>query len=89
MTTLQLGGALFYDSGDAFDGFSNLHLKHSVGVGMRLLIPQLDRTVFRVDWGVPLEPPGQDASTPQRRFRTLPGALFFTFGQAFTASSTD
>lgn len=87
VTTFQLGAALFYDSGDAFDGFSNLHLKHSVGLGMRLLIPQLDRVVFRVDWGLPLEPPRPDASTPQRSFSTLPGALFVTFGQAFAAPS--
>ena len=85
--TLQVGGALFYDVGDAFDGFSNLHLKHSVGVGLRLLFPQFDRTVFRIDWGLPLEPPGRDATTPQRSFSTLPGALFFTFGQAFSPST--
>jgi hypothetical protein len=85
--TLQVGGALFYDVGDAFDGFENLHLKHSVGAGLRLLFPQFDRTVFRIDWGFPLEPPSPDAATPQRSFSTLPGALFFTFGQAFSSSS--
>jgi hypothetical protein len=88
LITLQLGGVLFYDVGDAFSGFENLHLKHSVGVGLRLLFPQFDRTVFRIDWGIPLEPPARDATTPQRSFSSMPGALFVTFGQAFSSTST-
>ncbi|MFC1641273.1 BamA/TamA family outer membrane protein [Myxococcota bacterium] len=68
----QLGAVLFYDSGDAFDGWQALRPKHAAGVGFRALIPQLDRTVFRLDWGFPLD---------QNR-RSWPGAMFATFGQA-------
>jgi len=68
----QVGGALFYDVGDAFDGFDNLWPKHGAGFGVRVLIPQIDRIAFRMDWGFPLD----------RDHDTLPGAWFFTFGQA-------
>lgn len=69
----QLGGALFYDVGDAFDGFEDVRLKQSVGVGARALFPQAERIVFRVDWGFPLT----------SGFATFPGSMFATFGQAF------
>ncbi|HEY6556039.1 MAG TPA: hypothetical protein VI072_02155 [Polyangiaceae bacterium] len=71
--SVQVGAALFYDAGDAFDGFDELNVKHGAGAGLRVLFPQLDRTVFRVDWGVPLSP----------GYSTLPGSLFVTFKQAF------
>lgn len=71
--TAELGGALFYDAGDAFDGFRNLALKTDAGFGVRILFPQVDRIVFRADWGFPLTP----------GYRTLPGSIYFTFGQAF------
>lgn len=70
----QLGGALFYDVGDAFDGFDSLVLHQSAGAGVRVLFPFLDRTVFRADWGVPV---GSGAE--------LPGTLFVSFQQAFPA----
>jgi hypothetical protein len=50
----QLGGAAFYDAGDAFDGSFSPHLKSSVGAGIRALFPQLDRRVWRIDVAVPL-----------------------------------
>jgi hypothetical protein len=50
----QLGAVAFYDVGDAFDRFSDLHLLHGVGGGIRFLAPQLDRDVFRLDVGVPV-----------------------------------
>ena len=68
-----MGAAVFYDVGDAFDGFDELQLKHGAGAGLRVLIPQLDRTVFRADWGVPLSP----------GYSTFPGSFFVTFKQAF------
>jgi hypothetical protein len=69
----QLGGALFHDLGDAMDGFEQMRLKQAVGFGVRALFPQAERTVFRVDWGFPLT----------EGYRTFPGSLFATFGQAF------
>jgi hypothetical protein len=72
----QLGGALFFDAGDAFDGWGDFRPKQSVGFGLRILFPQLDRTVMRADWGFPVtrgyrEPDG------------FPGDLVVTFKQAF------
>lgn len=72
----QLGGALFFDVGDAFDGWEDFRPKQSVGFGVRLLFPQLDRTVLRADWGFPVtkgyrEPDG------------FPGDIVVTFKQAF------
>jgi hypothetical protein len=69
--SIQLGGVLFYDVGDAFDRWADLRLKHSVGLGARTLFPQLDRVVFRVDVGFPLlRTPGSS-----------PVSFFATFGQ--------
>lgn len=73
LLSLQVGGAAFYDVGDAFDGFDDLRLKQAVGFGLRALFPQANRIVFRADWGFPVTP-GYD---------TFPGSLFITFGQAF------
>jgi hypothetical protein len=70
----HVGGALFYDAGNAFDGFDRFALNHSAGIGTRILIPQANRVVFRADWGFPLF---------NDRFKSLPGGFFVTFGQAF------
>jgi hypothetical protein len=69
----HIGGAVFYDSADAFDGFDNLELKHGIGFGVRAVFPQANRYVLRGDWGFPLS----------RGYSTWPGAVFFTFQQAF------
>ena len=72
----QLGGAVFYDVGDATNGLSSLDPKQSVGLGFRALFPQLDRVVFRGDLGFPLQkgglPPG-----------VQPVSFFVAFLQAF------
>ena len=72
--SVQVGLAAFYDAGHVARRFSELSARQAVGLGFRVLIPQLDRVVFRVDWGTPLSA-GYDP---------LPGALFATFGQAFS-----
>jgi hypothetical protein len=74
--SLQLGGVVFYDAGDTFSGWRDLRLRHAVGLGARILFPQLDRVVFRADVGFPLA-------------RDIPGGVspvtfFVTFGQAFS-----
>jgi hypothetical protein len=69
----HVGAAVFYDSADAFDGFDNLELKHSVGFGARVMFPQAARYVVRADWGFPLNP----------GYNTFPGAIIVTFQQAF------
>ena len=75
LASLYFGGAIGYDVGDAFDGFGNFRPKQGVGVGLRVLIPQLNRIVFRADLGIPLTRPlprGVDPIT-----------FFVAFGQAF------
>lgn len=44
-----LGVVLFYDVGSAFDAL--VQLTHTVGIGLRLLLPQLNREVLRIDFG--------------------------------------
>ena len=50
----------------------------ALGLGARVLFPQINRASFRVDWAAPLTP-GRGRSPD----RPLPGAIYFTFGQAF------
>jgi hypothetical protein len=73
--TIQVGGALFYDVGDAYDTLADLRPKQGAGAGLRLGFPQLDRTVMRIDLGFPL---GNSAP----RSSVLDG-LVVTFDQAF------
>jgi hypothetical protein len=75
LKTLEIGAAAFYDAASAFDGFDNLHLYQSVGVGWRSLFPQLDRYVFRVDFGFPV---GDGARIPG----VAPMSFFIAFEQA-------
>jgi len=72
--TVRLQGALFYDAADAFDG-SDLRIKQGAGFGLRLLFPQLERSVMRVDWGFAL--------TPDPGVTSPFDGLVLTFGQAF------
>jgi len=74
--TAQLGLVGFYDIGDAFNGFAQLHPYDSVGVGGRILFPQLDRLVFRADVGFPM---GDGARLPGMS----PVSFFIALGQAF------
>jgi len=45
-----LGLVIFYDVGSAYD--SVISLTHTVGIGLRLLLPQLNKEVVRVDFGL-------------------------------------
>lgn len=80
LLSLQLGGALFYDVGDAFDAWSSLRVKESVGVGVRALFPQLDRMVFRGDLGFPV-------SRGRLPSDVAPVSFYMSFGQAFDLPS--
>jgi hypothetical protein len=74
----RVGGALFYDLGGTGDQVQRIALRQSVGVGVRILFPQFNRQVFRLDWGAPLTPGrGRIPDSP------FPGGIYFTFGQAF------
>jgi hypothetical protein len=52
---LRFGGLAFYDAGHAAPSVSDLRPHQDVGVGLRLLIPQLNFYVLRVDWAFPLQ----------------------------------
>lgn len=80
-----IGGVLFFDAGDAFDGtggfWQNLRPKQSVGFGARALFPQVNRLVFRVDFAFPLNRgpfPETGSSVPVDPF-----GFYFAFDQAF------
>jgi outer membrane protein assembly factor BamA len=74
--SVDFAGVAFFDTGDAFDDFAKIRLKHAVGVGARVEFPQLERTVLRVDWGFPLT---QGPGLP----KPFPGDVVISFGQAF------
>jgi hypothetical protein len=84
----QWGAVLFYDVGDAsnrasdiFD-FGRFTLKHSVGAGARVLLPQINRAVFRFDFAIPLNRgPFPETGITQP---VDPFGFYFTFGQAFS-----
>jgi hypothetical protein len=69
----QFAGVLFHDMGDAFNRVGDLHLLQGMGVGLRFLLPELDRDVFRIDLGFPVP-----ANSPRGEM-----SVIATFGQAF------
>ncbi len=73
LLSAQVGGAAFYDLGDAKNDIHQLQLKQGAGVGLRVLFPEFDRIVLRADWGFPLSP----------GYQAFPGSFFVSFGQAF------
>jgi len=70
----QVGGAAFFDVGDAFDGTS-FAPKSSAGFGVRGMLPQLDRKVMRFDVAFPLVRDGGEG----------PVGFYLSFEQAFPA----
>jgi hypothetical protein len=76
IAAVQAGFVLFTDIGDAFDDWKAMQLKQSAGFGLRLVFPQLQRSVMRLDLGFPLT---QGALPPAQSHVDL----VVTFGQAF------
>jgi hypothetical protein len=63
---LRLGGVLFYDGGGAADTFRTMKYAHDVGFGLRMLVPQSSRELFRFDLAFPLaSAPGTTAGYPR------------------------
>lgn len=58
LQSVHLGLVAFYDVGSVYQRLSAARFHHDVGAGLRVLFPQLNRTVFRFDLGVPLDSPG-------------------------------
>jgi hypothetical protein len=78
---IRMGGVAFWDFGHVAAYYDAIDLHHDVGVGWRVVIPQLQSTVIRVDWAVAL----QDVSTGNGVLRTsgFPGRLSAGFAQPF------
>lgn len=64
---LRAGGVLFYEGGGADDTFKRMSIYHDVGIGIRTLIPQTSRELFRFDLAFPLvdAEPGIRAGIPR------------------------
>jgi hypothetical protein len=56
--SVHLGGVLFYDVGSVYATVDEVEMHHSAGLGFRVLFPQFNRSVFRFDFGVPLDADG-------------------------------
>lgn len=52
--SIHLGGVLFFDAGGVADRFADLSVSSSLGLGLRVLLPQFNRFAFRFDVGFPL-----------------------------------
>ena len=52
---LRAGAVAFYEVGGAASSLADMPLYNDVGVGLRLLIPQLNRDVARIDVAFPLQ----------------------------------
>ena len=50
-----VGGVLFYDTGAVFSSLDEMHFAHGFGAGLRLLLPQLNRTPWIADAGFSTE----------------------------------
>jgi hypothetical protein len=78
----QWGMVAFYDAGDVATDFNALRAKQSVGFGLRSLIPQVNRLVFRIDFAFPLQRgPFPETGTEER---VSPFGFFAGFDQAFS-----
>lgn len=75
MSSVQLGGAAFYDVGDAPSTLERFDAKHSAGLGLRAVFPQIERAALRLDVGFPLSTRPLPSDVP-------PVEIFFAFRQA-------
>ncbi|MCA9559775.1 MAG: hypothetical protein KC583_14565, partial [Myxococcales bacterium] len=55
---LHVGAATFYDVGTVYTDFDDAQLYQTVGLGLRALMPQFNRVVYRFDVGVPVDGSG-------------------------------
>ena len=73
MGFVEAGAVGFWELGHVASRLANVRLQQDVGVGVRLVIPQAQPSVIRIDWAVPLTGAG----------RGFPGRLTAAFGQVF------
>ena len=65
----RVGGVVFYEAGGAANSFGQMQLYQDVGVGLRTLIPQTSRELFRFDFALPLV--DADPGVSRRAFRVF------------------
>lgn len=82
--TIQLGATAFYDAAAIWDRGDAARFRQDVGTGLRVVFPQLERTVMRFDWAVPLVLDEEVGVT-----QVLPGRFVLTFEQAFPFPAVD
>jgi hypothetical protein len=58
LQSVHIGAVAFYDVGSVYRALERAKFHHDVGAGLRVLFPQFNRYVFRLDFGVPLERSG-------------------------------
>jgi hypothetical protein len=81
IASIQMGAAAFYDVGRAFNGsFEEIRPAQSVGMGLRVVLPQIDRVIIRGDFGFPIAAGDLPADV-------APMSFFFSFHQAFRATN--
>jgi hypothetical protein len=56
--SVHVGAVLFYDVGSVYAKLREATFHHGAGAGLRVLFPQVNRSVFRFDFGVPLDESG-------------------------------
>ena len=62
---LRFGAVVFYEVGGAANSFGDLQLHQDAGFGLRFLIPQTSRDVWRFDLAFPFDSvPGSPAGVP-------------------------
>jgi Omp85 superfamily domain len=54
---VHVGGVIFWDAGSVYNKTSSFALHHAVGLGLRVLFPQLNRTPFSFDGAAATDPP--------------------------------
>ncbi len=70
--SVPVGMVAFWDAGDAFDDLNTFRLYQGVGVGLRWVLLQFNRQVYRLDWSFGLQ-----------NQVVFPGLVTFGFEQAF------
>jgi Omp85 superfamily domain len=78
--SIQFGAAAFFDAGAAFDSFDHIEPRRSLGLGLRMVLPQIERAVLRFDLGFPIDRP-IDPATGQP---IGPASFFVAFNQALS-----
>jgi len=66
VSTTLVGVVAFYDVGTAYDLGEKPEVTHSVGIGLRILIPQLNTQVIRLDLGFIINDPASGGFSADR-----------------------